>query len=342
MKKIMHLLSSNTLAGAEKLALEIIKNLSVSYEACYCSPPGPIQEILEAEKISFVPVSRMGVRELRSVMEQIKPDILHAHDYRASLAGSYAKGKTRLICHLHSNYAWTRRRNFKTLLFSAAIPRMDRIVAVSNAVLAEHACCQQMLPRTVVMENCVNLETIYGLQAVKPERNTDLLFVGRFIREKNPMVFIKCIEQMKNKGMNIKACMVGDGPQFEACQAALRQKGLEENIRMTGFQANPYQYLADAKLLLMPSRSEGFGMAAMEALSLGVPVLCSHTGGLKAIITEGSDGFFCNDIDHMVRSAEILLTNQEQWQEMSRHALQTAQTRNNMQNYMDSIEKLYE
>lgn len=341
MKKILHLLSSRTFSGAEKVAIEIIKHLDASFEACYCSPTGLIQEILEDEQVSYVPVSRMGVLEMKRVMDIVKPDIIHAHDYRASMIGSYIKGRSRLICHLHNNFDWTRQRNHKTLLFSAAIPRIDKIVAVSRAVLDEHACYRQMLPKTVVIENCVNLPRIYDLQPVKTERHTDMLFVGRFVNEKNPELFIKCIKQLKSKGLNVKAYMVGDGPLFDVCQTAVKQNGLEESILMTGFQPNPFQYMADAKLLLMPSRSEGFGMAAMEAMSLGVPVLCPYTGGLKGIIVDGENGVFCDDIAQMADAAEKLLSHHEEWLEMSRHALQTAQNRNNMQDYITSIEKLY-
>lgn len=110
-----------------------------------------------------------------------------------------------------------------------------------------------------------------------------------------------------------------------------------------GFQPNPYKYMAEAKVLLMSStKSEGFPLSPMEAMSLGVPIVCTGVGGLKELVVDGENGFICEDIDSMENALKLLLTDKSLWRQMSDKAIMTAKEQNDMEMYIKKIKHLYE
>jgi len=341
LKTVLHLLSSNKLSGAENVAIDILKELGNSFETYYSSPKGSIEDVLTEKQISYVPIDKMTPTAVGKLVKRLQPDIIHAHDYRASVIGAIVKGEAKLISHLHNNYTWARRYNTKTLLYSILIPRMDSIVAVSNAVLEEHVFYKKMLQKTVIIRNCIDLQKIYNIQKPQKDRSIDVVFVGRLTEQKDPLTFIKCIGILKNKGLKLKAVMVGDGELEDSCVREIHRLGLENEITMLGFHSNPYMFMADSKALVLPSKWEGFGLVAMEAMSLGVPVVCTGVGGLKEFVINGENGFICSGIDEIAGAVQRLLTDNELWDHMSCNAIKTARTKNDFEAYIAKIKKLY-
>ena len=107
--------------------------------------------------------------------------------------------------------------------------------------------------------------------------------------------------------MPVKAVMIGDGELREIVEEKIQELGLEEIINLKGFLENPYEVLQKCKVLCMPSRWEGFGLAAVEALALGVPVVATEVGGLPGIIDE-SCGKLCDSKETFVEEIGSLLS----------------------------------
>lgn len=339
--KILHLLSSNSLSGAENVVIDIINNIGNGYDSYYCSPDGSIREVLADKQIDFVPIDKMTPLAVKKVVKKLKPDVIHAHDYRASVVGALIKGNSKLISHLHNNYIWAKNHNIKTLLYASLINKLDKIVVVSEATLNEHILHKRMLSKTVIIQNCIDLNKIYDVQSITEVRNIDVLFVGRLIELKEPITFINTIKQLVEQGESVKAGMVGDGELLDLCIAEIQGLKLNDYITLYGFQSNPYKYMADSKILLMPSKSEGFPLAPMEAMSLGVPVVCTGVGGLKEFVADGENGFICEDIGSMVNAMKTLLLDDALWKQMSDNGVKTALNWNDMGRYIDRVRMLY-
>lgn len=84
----------------------------------------------------------------------------------------------------------------------------------------------------------------------------------------------------------ISIAVVGKGDMFEWFENQVKTYHLQENIDLYGFLENPYPILNASKIMILPSKWEGYGLVAVEALSLGVPVVCSGAGGLKNIVND--------------------------------------------------------
>ena len=80
--------------------------------------------------------------------------------------------------------------------------------------------------------------------------------------------------------------MVGTGSLEKECQKLIEEYQLETNVQMVGFQKNPYVYMLQSKISIIPSKWEGFGLVALEAMAFGCPVVAANVGGLKEIVAE--------------------------------------------------------
>ena len=94
--KILHILASNSFSGAENVVCQIVGMFSddPSIEMIYCSPDGPIRGELDERGVRFAPISALNLKELRRVIREQRPDLIHAHDMRATFVAALACGKT--------------------------------------------------------------------------------------------------------------------------------------------------------------------------------------------------------------------------------------------------------
>jgi N-acetyl-alpha-D-glucosaminyl L-malate synthase BshA len=116
--------------------------------------------------------------------------------------------------------------------------------------------------------------------------------------------------------------LVGDGPERSRVEGLVRELGLSAAVCFLGKQLDVVDVLRHADVFVLPSATESFGLAALEALSCGVPVVGSRAGGLPELVVDGRTGFLHppGDVAAMSASAALLCTNAELAQTMSRAA----------------------
>ena len=85
--------------------------------------------------------------------------------------------------------------------------------------------------------------------------------------------------------------LVGDGPERAAAEALARELGVAGDVELVGEHGDLPALLAGAAAFLLPSETESFGLAALEALAAGIPVVASRVGGLPEVVRDGEDGF---------------------------------------------------
>ena len=112
------MLASNKFSGAENVVCTIINNTKEDYAMYYCSPKGPIENNLKEMNINYLPLEKLSVKEIKNIIKIIQPDVIHAHDNKATVLCSLFGKKYKVISHIHGNNKIMNTKNFKTILFN--------------------------------------------------------------------------------------------------------------------------------------------------------------------------------------------------------------------------------
>ncbi|QEE50411.1 N-acetyl-alpha-D-glucosaminyl L-malate synthase BshA [Flavobacterium alkalisoli] len=144
------------------------------------------------------------------------------------------------------------------------------------------------------------------------------------------------------KVMPAKLMLVGDGPEKEPAEKLCDQLGLADKVIFFGNSSEINEILCFTDLFLLPSETESFGLAALEAMSNGVPVISSNTGGLPEVNREGYSGYLANvgDVETMAKRAISILEDDKVLLQFKNNALKVAQEFD-IQNIVPLYEKLY-
>lgn len=342
--KILFLLNSDRYSGAENVVITIIHELKKSdsnYDVLYVSRDGAIRERLLKEDIEFRAISKMTISEIRRVITEYKPDIIHANDFTAAIVSSMTTRKIPIIAHLHNNSPWIKKYNLKSLVFLLSSINYRKILLVSSSIKDEYVFAKYMRDKFVIIGNPISNREVREKAGEGNEKKYDIAFLGRLSLAKNPMRFIWIVDALKKKRGMISAIMIGDGELREICENKIAELNLQNNVQLVGFCENPYPSLSASRIMCMPSDWEGFGLAATEALALGIPVVASNVGGLPGIVNE-SCGRICEEETEFCEELECLLENKEYYAQKVQGALQRADEIENLNMYMANLRKIYD
>lgn len=103
--RVLHVLQSNRFSGAENVVCQIITSMRADSDIdfVYCSRDGQIREALAERNITFAPLKEISRDEIKRVIDEVKPDVIHAHDRSASMVAALATKKIPIIAHMHVN-----------------------------------------------------------------------------------------------------------------------------------------------------------------------------------------------------------------------------------------------
>lgn len=150
--------------------------------------------------------------------------------------------------------------------------------------------------------------------------------ISNFRKVKRIPDIVKIFYQIQ-KEIPAKLMMVGDGPEKEVAEALCQELGIANKVIFFGNSNEIDKILSYTDLFLLPSETESFGLAALEAMAWGVPVISSNSGGLPEVNFEGVSGFLSNvgDVNAMAQNAIKILKEDLTLCEFKRNALTVAQ-----------------
>ncbi|AMQ00555.1 N-acetyl-alpha-D-glucosaminyl L-malate synthase [Pedobacter cryoconitis] len=163
-------------------------------------------------------------------------------------------------------------------------------------------------------------------KAIAPNNERILIHTSNFRKVKRTADVIKMFRLILNK-IPSKLLMVGDGPDRANNEQLCRDLGICDHVRFLGKQDAVEEILSVADLFLMPSETESFGLAALEAMACKVPIITSNAGGLPELNVNGFCGYMSNvgDVDDMAKKAIMILENDEVLNTFKENAFKRAQ-----------------
>ena len=344
MIKVLHLLQSNRFSGAENVVSQIIGVFQgdADIEMVYCSRDGQIREALTERGIHFAPIQELSVKEVKRVIREQKPDVIHAHDMRASFVAARACGSIPLISHVHNNNFDSRGFSVKSIAYLFAAMKAKHIFWVSKSSFDGYALHKWFKSKSTVLYNIIDIDALYRKMLTdNGQYDYDVIYVGRLSYPKNPQRLMHVFEKVKANCPNVKIAVVGTGDLEEETKALCKDLKLENTVQFLGFQTNPLKMLHDAKVMIMTSRWEGTPMCALEAMALGVPIVSTPTDGLCELITDGRNGYLSDKDDVLAQKIVDIITNRTVYSVLSNNTKEKSIIINDVKTYKKSILKAY-
>lgn len=214
-----------------------------------------------------------------------------------------------------------------------SINESDGVTAVSNYLRQEtydHFEASgpiEVIPNFIDTDRFVRQDKEHFKQALCPKGEKVIVHISNFRPVKNAPQVVEVFHRLQQNGTpNVKLLLVGDGPDRVPTERKARDLGVYNDVRFLGKQDPVEEILSIADVFLMPSGSETFGLAALEAMACEVPVVATDVGGLPELVEHGETGFLCpiDDVDEFTECTRMLLTDDDLHEEMASAARKRA------------------
>jgi len=343
-----------TFGGSGVIATELGKALAEKgHEIHFITYSQPVRLDFFSENISYheVSISKYPLFEyapyesaltskLVDVVRYEKLDILHVH-YAVPHASVAYLAKQILATHgIHIPVVTTLHGTDITLVgkdqsyepvVTFAINQSDGVTAVSESLKNDTYRNFKIEKEIEVIYNFIDLKRFskkakdHFRKAIAPFGEKLLVHTSNFRKVKRVPDIIHAFDKIIQK-VPAKLLLIGDGPERVAMEKLSRDLNNCDHVRFLGKQEAIEEILSVCDLFFMPSESESFGLAALEAMACQVPVISSNAGGMPELNIHGVTGYLSNvgDVDDMANNAISLLTDSAKLALFKRNALEQA------------------
>lgn len=230
-----------------------------------------------------------------------------------------------------------------------SINKSDYVTSVSQSLKDDTLKLFKIKNKIKVIPNFIELDKVKkdplapchrSVMAKEDERI--ITHISNFRKVKRIPDIIKIFYNIQ-KEMPAKLMMVGDGPEKEKAEALCMELGIYDKVIFFGNSNEIDKILLLTDLFLLPSETESFGLAALEAMACGVPVISSNSGGLPEVNFDGFSGYLSNvgNVDEMAANAIKILKDDEVLKQFKENALEVAK-KFDIQNILPKYEALYQ
>lgn len=269
--------------------------------------------------LAFPPRFVRGLLSLDRTIRRFKPDLINYHFPDASSVYVYLtawRRKVPLVTNIHgndlqvfANHGWYR-------FFLRRIFRLSRKVIVHSEYIRRELCrfAPAIGGRVELIPNAIDPGEFPPLEGVKGQAK--IVFYGRLAEKKNVELLIRAYSRLPHAlREEYRLEIIGDGPLRGKLTELADRLNLAERVSFTGSIPHNQEFLtkvSQAAVVVFPSKREPFGIVALEAAYLKVPIIASRTGGFAEILRDGETAclFASEDLDDLVRVLRKVLERQ--------------------------------
>jgi L-malate glycosyltransferase len=224
----------------------------------------------------------------------------------------------------------------------------NAITSVSESLKKDTLSTFKIDNKIEVIPNFINLEESAkeinhcDRNYYAPKNEKIMVHVSNFRKVKRVEDVLKVFDKVR-KEVPTKLILVGDGPERPAIEKLCRELNTCNDIISLGRINDPTEILSIADLFILPSETESFGLAALEAMAKHIPVISTNTGGLPEVNINGVTGYLSNvgDVDDMAKNAISLLKDDNKLAKFKENAYNQAK-KFDINTILPMYEKLYE
>lgn len=364
--KVLFLLNSLAFGGAEKQTVALLNQLDRTRfiaDLCYLENKTDLLPFLDTTKMDWCACLHKRrkfdpsvIAKLHACVDRGQYDIVACVNAYPLIYAHLVKITTRRplqvieICHttLPLPGLWTRIKNY---LYVRLFNKSNGIIYVSGS---QKAFWEANYHVDAALATYIHngIDTVYFQDRyTREEKNAlraDLGFhkddciagICAVLRpEKNHNAFVDAVGDAISRGHRIKGLIIGDGPLMPSVSSYLREKGLADQIAVTGFQSDVRSFIGICDMIILTSVLETFSMAVLEAMAMGKPVIMTDVGGAREQIRHGIDGYLypCGHMDQLV-TYMIRLTDREIHGRLSKAAEDAATTKFSIETMVSAYE----
>ncbi len=296
------------------------------------------------------------IRELENIMSSVQPDILHCHGFKAGLIGRLARRQPGcyVVYSIH-NFASYGRGSLGRMMLGClekwSYRRTDAVICVSQALRDHMINDMELSPERIHVVynskpdwgtggNGVKIRSQYGID------KNDILIgtAARLIPSKGIHLLLEAGPGVLMQYPNVVFMIAGSGPEETRLRILAEQNGISEHVRFAGHVSNMHDYYSAFDMFILPTMTEGLGITILEAMSFGLPIIATSTGGIPELIKNGENGILVKpNSTHEIQSAILdLLKNPHTAQEYGRQAKIDIQTGFSAEAMVSRINSIFE
>ncbi len=316
-------------------------------------------ELFDYPLFEFPPYDLALASKIFEVAETQKLDVLHMHYAIPHAAAAYLAREMYkpqrylpFVTTLHGTditLVGSRKSFLPITRFSIA--QSDAVTAISR-YLAEETyrtfgeIAVEVIPNFINADDYQRRENPALRSSLAPRGEKLLMHVSNFRPVKRITDCIRTLAEIRKRrsDLEVRLVMCGDGPERKGAEDLAMSYGLFDQVLFVGSVPNIAEYLSVADLLLMPSETESFGLAALEAMACQVPVIATGVGGLPEVVLDGETGYLVGlgEIEVMAERAIEILVDRKKQQEMGALGRAWAVEQFNTERVIPQYEKLYQ
>lgn len=306
--KILHIISSGGMYGAEAVILNLSRTLNEGEHASalgvFSNASNPnlqlheaaVKEGIESHLISCKgQIDRGVITSIRELVRLAGADIVHAHGYKADVYVYFALRETGTpfvsTCHNWLN-------DGPLVAFYGVVDRWvlrsyAAVIAVSDEVKARLLKAGVQAEKIHLIRNGIDLRPFAGatpsLRGDRQKKRT-VGWIGRLSHEKGADIFLRAAAEVLGRCPDTRFVLVGDGPDLAALKALANELKIGEDVAFTGRRDDMPSVYASLDVMVSSSRQEGLPMAILEAMASGLPLVATAVGDVPTVVLHGRTG----------------------------------------------------
>lgn len=350
--RVLHVIPSLSMGGAERLTLDICNELKnhTNIEVCLLILHNkieydiseynfPIIHINANFKLSIIKSNSYQIDEYIQLLNDFKPDVIHSHLFEAEVfTRCYLLNNIKYVSHIHDNIVELKNKNILSVRTKNELIKLferkwiiNKYTKAGNVFITisndTYNYIDSNLPKKEGFKFCKLLNAINykNFSSSKERKSTEILkliSVGSLVKKKNHTFLIDVIKELKSLSIKVELIILGDGPLREQLENKVEEYNLTSLIHFKGKVTNVPDYLNDATLYVHSATYEPFGLVLLEAMASGLPVVSLDGRGNKDIVIDGYNGYFItqNDPLEMARKILDIASSDELYNSMSNNA----------------------
>jgi glycosyltransferase involved in cell wall biosynthesis len=262
--------------------------------------------------------------EIRSVLSEIRPDLVTTHSNKAGFLGRFAARSLKIpVVHTSHGFLFSGRQQnaagrFYRFMEKIASGAGNRVIAVAESEYTAARCLKVIAAEkmTVIHNGLADIER--NFMADPTLDPPCLIMVARFAEPKDHFTLLKALGRLKQLPWTMQ--FVGDGPEKPRAEKLARELGIEERVIFSGVRRDVPAILAASQIFILSSKREGFPLTVLEAMRAGLPVVASNVGGITEAVVDETNGllFAPGDIEQLKEKLKSLILNSQLRLEMGR------------------------